>query len=254
MNFQEAYSLEGRRALVTGASRGLGLAIAQCLVEAGAEVIVLGTRSDTVEKACDTIGAKASGVTFDVTDFAGAKPLIDGLFETHGLIDILVNNAGNTVKKKFEETEFEDFAKVLNVHLGGAYALSRAIVPHFLKAGGGNIVFTASMASFLGIPQVIGYSAAKSGYVGMVRSLAVELGGRKIRVNAVAPGWIESDILRNAWKGDPDRKQRVLNRVPTGYVGDPEDIGWAVAYLVSNAARYVNGHILAVDGGGLYAF
>lgn len=254
MDLMEAFSLAGRRAVVTGGGRGLGFAIARCLVAAGADVVLLDIDAEIVRKACEALGPKATARVFDVTDFAGAQGLIDGLVESGGPIDILVNNAGNTIKKSIEQTEIDDLTKVWQVHVGGAYAMTRAVLPHFLERSGGNIVFTASMASFLGIPKVIGYSASKAAYVGMVRSLAVELGGRGIRVNAVAPGWIDTDLYRNAQKGDPDRERRVLGRIPAGKIGDPEDVGWAVAYLVSNAARYVNGHILVVDGGGLYAF
>ncbi|WP_316980440.1 SDR family NAD(P)-dependent oxidoreductase [Shumkonia mesophila] len=253
MDLMEAFSLAGQRAVVTGGGRGLGFSIARCLVAAGADVVLLDMNAEIVEKACETLGSMATARVFDVTNFTGAQGLVDGLLEA-GPIDILVNNAGNTIKKPIEQTEIDDLTKVWQVHVGGAYAMTRAVLPHFLERGGGNIVFTASMASFLGIPKVIGYSASKAAYVGMVRSLAVELGGRGIRVNAVAPGWIDTDLYRNAQKGDPDRERRVLSRIPAGKVGDPEDVGWAVTYLVSNAARYVNGHILVVDGGGLYAF
>lgn len=254
MNFQDAYGLKGRRALVTGGSRGLGLATAGCLIAAGAEVILTATTEDGARKAAQGLGPNATGVVFDVTRHGEAAAFVDGLFEAHGPIDILVNNAGNSVKKPFEETTLADFDAVLDVHLRGAYAMTRAIIPHYLAAGAGDVVFIASMASFLGIPKVIGYSAAKSAYIGMVRALAVEFGGRGIRVNGVAPGWIDSDLYRRNQSGDPERTAKVLSRIPTGQVGEAEDIGWAVAYLVSRAAKYVNGHLLTVDGGAVNAF
>lgn len=253
MDFREAHSLDGQHALITGGTRGLGFGIAQCLIASGARVTITGTGEAGVEAALARLGAAASGVVLDVSRHDTVAPAVDAIL-AKGDIDILVNNAGNTIKKPVDDMGIDEFYNVLDVHVGGAYAMVKAVLPHMSARGRGSIVFTASMASYLGIPLVIGYSAAKSAYVGMVRALSVELGGRGIRVNGVAPGWIDSDLFRNAQKGDPERYNRIISRIPGGEVGRAEDIGWAVAYLVSPAARYVNGHILDVDGGGLHAF
>ena len=146
-----------------------------------------------------------------------------------------------------------DFRAVMDVHVGGAYALSRAFLPQ-LAAAKGSILFTASMSSFLGIPHVIGYAAAKSAYVGMVRSLSTELAPEGVRVNGVAPGWIETELFRQATATDPARRQKIEARIPIQRFGQPEDIGWAMTYLASLAANYVSGHILVVDGGALHSF
>lgn len=253
MNLKEAYSLEGQRAVVTGGTRGIGFAVAQCLIESGARVTITGTSEAGVEAAVARLGPNAAGAIINLSHHDTVDPVVEEILAT-GDIDILVNNAGNTIKKSVDDMGIDEFYSVLDVHVGGAYAMVKAVLPHMSARGQGCIVFTASMASYLGIPLVIGYSAAKSAYVGMVRALSVELGGRGIRVNGVAPGWIDSDLFRNAQSGDPERYNKVINRIPSGEVGQPEDIGWAVAYLASPAARYVNGHILDVDGGGLHAF
>jgi gluconate 5-dehydrogenase len=160
-----------------------------------------------------------------------------------------VNNAGVHLKKSALETSDAEFAAVLQTHLFGAFALSREVGRGMVRRKAGNILFTASMASLFGIPLVVAYSAAKSAYVGMVRTLAVELGAEGVRVNGIAPGWIESDMMNKALSGDPARKARILGRTPLNRFGQAEDIGWAAVYLCSPAAKFITGVMLPVDGG-----
>ena len=132
--------------------------------------------------------------------------------------------------------------------------MTQAVVPYMKAAGGGSIIFIASMSSLIGLPLIVGYSAAKAAYLGMVRSLASELGPSNVRVNAIAPGWIETPMLEQALSGDPERKQKILSRTPQQRFGKPEDIGWCAAYLCSPAASFVNGVVLPVDGGASIGF
>jgi gluconate 5-dehydrogenase len=136
----------------------------------------------------------------------------------------------------------------------GAHALTRAILPGMIKRQHGNILFTASMASLFGIPKVVAYSAAKSAYVGMVRCLATEVSAHNVRVNAIAPGWIESEMLHQALAGDPARKAKIIGRTPMARFGEPEDIGWAAVYLCSAAGKFITGVVLPVDGGASIGF
>ena len=253
MSIEDIFGLKGEHALVTGGGSGLGLAIAKCFVEAGARVTIVGTNGDKLKKACDSLGPSASHSVFDVTDTAGADAFAQDIEQRFGRVSILVNNAGNTVKKPLGDMRVEDFNAVMNVHVGGAFALSRAYLPQ-VSAAKGSILFTASMSSFLGIPNVIGYSAAKSAYVGMVRALATELAPSGVRVNGVAPGWIDTALLRQATAADAERARKINSRIPMGRFGEGADIGWAMTYLASRAAAYVTGHIVVVDGGALHGF
>ncbi|MDE1996457.1 MAG: SDR family oxidoreductase [Rhizobiaceae bacterium] len=253
MSIEDIFGLDGQHALVTGGGSGLGLAIAKCFVQAGAKVTITGTNADKLEKARDALGPAASHSVFDVTNAEAAEAFARDIEQKFGRVSILVNNAGNTVKKPLGDMSVEDFNAVMNVHVGGAFAMSRAFLPQIREAGG-SILFTASMSSFLGVPNVIGYSAAKSAYVGMVRALATELAPSGVRVNGVAPGWIDTALLRQATAADPERARKINSRIPMGRFGEGADIGWAMTYLASRAAAYVTGHILVVDGGALHGF
>ncbi|MCT4619166.1 MAG: SDR family oxidoreductase [Marinisporobacter sp.] len=249
LDYKRMFSLEGERALITGGATGIGYSIARCFVAAGADVIIVGRNEEKLKKACEELGEKAIYRQFDVTHTDQANELIEEITKNIGKITILVNNAGVHVKKAVEDMTDEDFVKTMNVHVVGAFALTRAIIPYMKKEKKGNILFTASMASLFGIPYVLPYAAAKSAYLGMVRSLAAEISSDGIRVNAIAPGWIETPMLHKALDGDDARKNKILGRTPMDKFGDPTDIGWAAVYLCSEAAKFVNGVILPVDGG-----
>ncbi|MEY4386127.1 MAG: hypothetical protein RLY20_1410 [Verrucomicrobiota bacterium] len=243
------FSLAGKVAIITGGATGLGFGIAHCFVASGARVVLVGRREDELQKAVSALGSAASHVRHDVTNHAAADALVEAVTRLAGAPGILVNNAGIHLKKLAVDTTSEEFLRVLNTHVLGAHALTRAVLPGMIERGGGNIVFTASMASLFGIPQVVAYSAAKSAYVGMVRTLATEVSRHGVRVNAIAPGWIESDMMRRALDSDPARRDKILARTPMGRFGQAQDIGWAAVYLCSPAARFVTGVVLPVDGG-----
>ena len=247
-----AYALDGHRVFLTGGSGGLGRGIARCLLNAGASVILSSTSAARLAEARDALGGlggTVATVVHDVTRCDQAEALAARVARDHGPVTALINNAGNTVKKPVAQMTDTDFASVMDTHVAGAFALTRAFLPQIRASGRGSVLFTASMASYLGIPHIIGYSAAKTAILGMVRALASELAPDGVRVNGVAPGWIGTEMVRKNTSADPQRLARIMARIPMEKFGQPEDIGWAMAYLLSPAAGYVSGQVLAVDGG-----
>ncbi len=247
--FPQIFSLSGETALISGGGTGIGLAIAECLHAAGARVVLVARREAELAAATDRLGEGASYVVHDITALSAANELVRKVEERAGPVTCLVNNAGIHIKKPALETTVEDFQRVLDTHVLGAHALTCAVAPGMIARGRGSILFTASMASLFGIPQVIAYTAAKSAYVGIVKGLATELSPAGIRVNAIAPGWIETEMSRKALDGDPVRRDKILGRTPMAKFGTPADIGWAAVYLTSPAADFVTGVVLPVDGG-----
>lgn len=250
-----SFTLVGETALITGGGTGLGFGMAKCLANAGAKVVLVGRREAELKSAAAEIGSLASFVAHDITRLNQARELVTAAETVAGApITILINNAGVHLKKPATDTTPEEFQTVLTTHVCAAQALTAAVLPGMLERGHGNILFTASMASIIGMPLVIAYSAAKSAYVGMVRSLATEVSARGVRVNAIAPGWIESPMLRKALDGDDARTNKILGRTPMGRFGEPEDIGNAAVFLCSPAAKFITGVVLPVDGGASIGF
>jgi NAD(P)-dependent dehydrogenase (short-subunit alcohol dehydrogenase family) len=248
------FALKDDIALITGGATGIGLGIARSLMQAGARVVLSSRNEAKLKQAAEQLGKQAAYRVHDVTNYDRCETFVDQVEEEIGPVSILVNNAGVHLKKPSEEVSAEEFREVLDVHVLGAHELTVAVGKRMMIRGGGSIVFIASMASLFGIPNVVAYSAAKAGYLGMVRALATEWGGRGIRVNAIAPGWIESDMMRRAINDDPERQQKILARTPLGAYGQPEDIGWAAAFLCSSAAKFITGVCLPVDGGAAIGF
>ncbi len=245
----ETFSLQNELALITGGGTGIGKSIATCMVKAGARVVLAGRRRDVLEQTCADLGPRTDMLVYDVTQTGESETLVTEVRKNFGDPTILVNNAGNHLKKMAAETSDAELMDILQVHLMGSYAMARAVIPGMIEQGHGHILFITSMAAVFGIPQVSAYAAAKSAQLGLVRSLATEWSPKGIRVNAIAPGWIKSDMSSKALEDDPERKRRILSRTPLGELGDPDDIGWAAVYLSSPAARFVTGHQLIVDGG-----
>lgn len=244
------FSLEGRRALVTGASRGLGAAIAIALAEAGADVGVHGnaTACDATCARIAAAGRHAVPLTGDLADPAAADTLAATAIERLGGLDILVNNAGIIRRAPAIETRDEDWDAVLQVNLGSVFRLSRAAARHMLERKRGRIINVASLLSFQGGIRVPAYTAAKSAVAGLTRALANEWAPSGITVNAIAPGYMRTDNTE-ALRADPDRYRQILERIPAGRWGEPEDVAGAAVFLASRAADYVTGHVLVVDGG-----
>ncbi len=246
---RDAFRLDGQLAVVTGGGTGLGFGICRALTEAGARVILTGRREDVLRRACDQLGEAASYMQHDVTELSSIPALAGHIEERFGPLDILVNNAGNHLKKSAVETSDADLAGILQTHLFGSFALSRECGRRMIARRRGSIIMIASMSALFGIPQVSAYSAAKSAMAGLTRALAVEFSPYGVRVNAIAPGWFDTDLSRKAFQGDPGRKERILARTPLRTLGEVVDVGYAAVYLSSPAARFVTGVVLPVDGG-----
>lgn len=254
MTNSSPFSLEGKTALITGGASGLGFAMAECMIACGAKVVIADLNEQAAKKSASELGDKAIPFVYDVSKTDQADAFVSDVLKQTGAIDILVNNAGNHCKKPIEDMSVADFESVLDVHVVGSFALTKALVPVMKQQGSGSILFTASMTAFLGQPYVTGYSAAKSAFLGLIRGLATELAPSGVRVNGIAPGWIDTPMLRKAIEGDDERKNKILGRTPMKCFGKPEDIGNAACYLSSPAASFVNGHVLIVDGGALIGF
>lgn len=254
MTTTDRFQLTGKRALITGGSRGLGFAMAKAFIAHGAEVIITGRNKEQMEKAGIELGEKCRGLIFDLQHINQIADFIAAVEKDHGAIDILVNNAGVHLKKDVLEVRDDEYGEVVRINQQAVFALSRECARKMVARKKGSIIMISSMASQYGIPKVIAYTAAKSAVEGMTRGLAVELSPLGIRVNCIAPGFIETDMSAKAFNNDKERKQKVLSRTPIGRLGKPEDVAFAAVYLASDAAAYITGIVLPVDGGNAIGF
>lgn len=246
-----SFSLAGKVALVTGANTGIGQAIAVALAEAGADVALVG-RSDpgeTLEGIAAT-GRKSLSIKADLSSTAPVKGVVDRIVAEWGRIDILVNNAGIIRRNDLADFTEEDWDAVVDTNLKTLFFLSQAAAAPMIAQGAGKIINIASLLSFQGGIRVPSYAAAKSGVAGVTKAMANELANKGVQVNAIAPGYIATNNTA-ALQADETRNRQILERIPTGRWGKPEDIAGAAVFLASAASDYVTGHILAVDGGWL---
>jgi 2-dehydro-3-deoxy-D-gluconate 5-dehydrogenase len=247
----DRFRLEGRVAVVTGASRGLGASMALGLAEAGADVALVARGDlDPVAAEVRARGRRAAVITADVAAEGAADAVLAATLAQLGRADILVNNAGIIRRAPVLEMTTEDWDAVIGTNLDAAFRLSQAFARHMVAAGGGKIIQVASMLSFQGGIRVAAYTAAKSALHGLTKAMANELACRGVNVNAIAPGYMETDNTA-ALRADPERSRSILERIPAGRWGRPEDLQGAVVFLASPASDYLHGFTLAVDGGWL---
>jgi 3-oxoacyl-[acyl-carrier protein] reductase len=240
------FDLTGKAALVTGASGGIGGAIAQALHRQGATVAVSGTRRDALDRLCTDLGARAHALPCNLADKADVETLVPRAEAAIGQVDILVNNAGITRDNIFIRLRDEDWDEVIAVDLTAGFLIARAVVRGMMRRRHGRIIGITSVVGVTGNPGQGNYAAAKAGMIGMTKALAYEVASRNITVNCVAPGFIDT-----AMTGALNDKQReaILGRVPAGRLGTAADVAAAVLYLASEEAQYVTGHTLHVNGG-----
>ena len=244
-----AIGLEGKVAVITGGSRGIGRAIAMRLSAEGAKVAICGRNLAAAEEVVAEIeaaGATGMAVAADVSRESEADALIHASIKRFGRLDILVNNAGITRDGLLVRMKEEDWDAVLDVNLKGAFFTTRAALRPMLRARGGRIVNISSIAGTMGIPGQANYSAAKAGLIGFTKAVAKEVASRSITVNAVAPGFIETEMTAVL---SEDRKKIYLSQIPLGRFGDPTEVAALVSFLVSEAAGYITGQVITIDGG-----
>ena len=247
----DQFRLNGKVALVTGASRGLGQAMAIALAEAGADVVAadLGESHETRDR-IQNLGRACEAVQADVAAPGAPQVLVDTALRAFGGLDILVNNAGIIRRAPFLEFDQKDWDDVMNVNIRAVFLLSQAAARVMAGKGRGKIINIASMLSFQGGIRVPSYTASKSAVMGLTRLLACELGRHGINTNAIAPGYMATDNTK-ALREDPERNRAILERIPMARWGSPEDLRGIVVFLASAASDYINGYTIAVDGGWL---
>ena len=246
----DQFSLKGKAALVTGSSRGLGAAIAIALAEAGARVAVHGSRAipQATAQRFAGLGTEYAALVGDVADAAVCARLVEETIQQFGTIDILVNNAGIIRRTPAADYPEEDWKAVIDVNLTSVFRLCQHAGRHMLQCGSGKIINVASLLSFQGGILVPAYAAAKGGVAQLTKAFANEWAAHGVNVNAIAPGYMETDNTE-ALINDPVRSRQILERIPAGRWGRPEDLAGAAVFLASSASDYLNGHVLVVDGG-----
>ena len=245
------FDLTGKRAVVTGANTGIGQAIAIALAQAGADIMCVGrTPAEETLSYIRDLGRQALQINADLSSIATLSSVIDSALAQMGRIDILVNNAGIIRRGDAIDMTEADWDAVQDVNLKGVFFLSQAAAKHMMAVGSGKIINIASMLSFQGGVRVPSYTASKSAIAGLTKALANEWAAKGINVNAIAPGYIETNNTA-ALRADENRNRQILERIPASRWGKPADIGGAAVFLASASADYVHGHILAVDGGWL---
>tara|TARA_R110002096_G_scaffold86319_1_gene198703 strand:+ start:6517 stop:7287 length:771 start_codon:yes stop_codon:yes gene_type:complete len=252
MNVLQSFDLRGKIALVTGARRGIGRGMAVALAQAGADIIgvsaTLAPSGNAVGAAVEAEGRKFWGYQCDFANRAAVKAFTAQVLGDHPQIDILINNAGTILRTPAAEHPDEMWDKVIEVNLNAQFIITRDIGKTMVERGSGKVIFTASLLTFQGGITVPGYAASKGGIGQLTMAFANEWAAKGVNVNAIAPGYINTDNTE-ALRNDPERSAAILSRIPAGRWGTPEDFGGPAVFLASEAASYLNGHILVVDGG-----
>lgn len=253
----KAFSLEGKIAFVTGASYGIGFAIAKAYAQAGATIVFNDINQELVDKGMEAYraeGIQAHGYVCDVTDEEGVNATVQKIEQEVGVVDILVNNAGIIKRIPMTEMSAKDFRQVIDIDLNGPFIMSKAVLPAMIKKGHGKIINICSMMSELGRETVAAYAAAKGGLKMLTKNIASEYGAANIQCNGIGPGYIATPQTAPLREIQPDGSRHpfdsfILAKTPANRWGEPEDLAGPAVFLASDASNFVNGHILYVDGG-----
>ncbi len=243
--------LAGRTALVTGASRGIGEAIALALGEAGATIAVVARDPEQIEKVnvkARSLGIRSEAFTADVSNEADVERLKREVLGRLGAVDIIVNNAGINIRKPLAEFPVEEWRRVIDTNLVGPFLICRAFVPTMLGRGYGRIINTTSTMSHVATANRTAYAASKAGLLGFTRALAIELAPEGITVNGISPGWFETELTKPIWS-DPERNDDLVSKIPLGRWGDVGDVAKLAVYLCTEEAGYITGTDVRIDGG-----
>jgi 2-deoxy-D-gluconate 3-dehydrogenase len=246
------WDLQGKVAIVTGGNGGIGLGMAQGLSAAGATVVIAARNADKSAAAVASIiasGGKASAIAVDVTDEADCQAMVAATLKTHGRLDILINNAGINIRKRPEEYTLAEWQQILQTNLTSAFICSQAVYPEMKRAAQGKIINIGSMMSIFGTAFTTPYAASKGGIVQMTRALACAWAADNIQVNAVLPGWVDTELTQTARKDIAGLHERVLARTPAGRWGDSHDFAGIAVFLASAASDFITGTAIPVDGG-----
>lgn len=247
----EMFDLSGKTAIVTGGNGGIGLAMAKGMAEAGASIVVAGRNAAKNAEAVSTLrnlDVSAEAYEIDVTDERACSKMMAFAAETFGGLNILVNNAGTNIRKSPQSLTLDEWRTVIDTNLTSAFVCSQAAYPQFIEAGGGKIINIGSMYSLFGAPMVVAYSASKGGIVQMTKSMAAAWAKDNIQVNAVLPGWIDTDLTRQARIDLPELNDKVLSRTPAARWGEPDDHKGVAVLLASAASDFISGASIPVDG------
>ena len=244
----KAFDLTGKVALVTGGNGGIGLGMAKGLADAGAAVMVAGRDADKNRRAVEVLGGNADAIAVDMAEESGCRAAVDAAVRKFGRLDILVNNAGINIRKSPQAYALEEWHRVLNINLTSLFICCQAAYPH-LRVRGGKIINIGSMMSIFGASFAAPYGASKGGVVQLTKSLAAAWANENIQVNAVLPGWIDTDLTKGAREQVSGLHEKVLARTPTGRWGVPEDLAGIAVFLASPASDFITGTAIPVDGG-----
>ncbi len=243
-----AFDLTGKVALVTGGNGGIGLGMAKGLAEAGASVMVAGRDAEKNRRAVEALGAKAACIAVDMAQDGGAAAAVTATVQKFSRLDIVVNNAGTNIRKPPQDYSLEEWHKVLNINLTSLFTCCQAAYPH-LRVRGGKIINIGSMMSIFGASFAAPYGASKGGVVQLTKSLAAAWANENIQVNAVLPGWIDTDLTKGAREQVTGLHEKVLARTPAGRWGVPQDLAGIAVFLASPASDFITGTAIPVDGG-----